>query len=176
MDVVHASALNPSPQTKRQIKERLSIGLSVARGGLLTMSELVTVTMPPVPGPAPAPNRPTGPGRARAARRPAPTTTRSTGWPRHSYLDTPAPPSAPTAPTWPRGASTAPTLGCAPFDVRRHHVNLWMIRLLTTKPLPRTGRPLAPASIARRLSLGGSTPFAQGSLVFRHARLRSQGC
>ena len=38
-----------------------------------------------------------------------------------------------------------------PFDARRHHIDLW-IRLLTTKPLPRTGRPMAPASIARRLS------------------------
>lgn len=41
--------------------------------------------------------------------------------------------------------------GVHPFDARRHHVDLW-IRLLTTTPLPRTGRPLAAASIARRLS------------------------
>jgi integrase/recombinase XerD len=38
-----------------------------------------------------------------------------------------------------------------PFDARRHHVDVW-IRRLTTIPLERTGRPMAPASIARRLS------------------------
>lgn len=42
-------------------------------------------------------------------------------------------------------------LGVHPFDARRHHVDLW-IRLLTTTPLPRTGRPMTAASIARRLS------------------------
>lgn len=42
-------------------------------------------------------------------------------------------------------------LGVHPFDTRRHHVDAY-IRHLDTTPLPRTGRPMAPASIARRLS------------------------
>ena len=42
-------------------------------------------------------------------------------------------------------------LAVHPFDARRHHVDIW-IRLLSTQPLPRTGRPMASASIARRLS------------------------
>ena len=41
--------------------------------------------------------------------------------------------------------------GVHPFDARRHHVDAW-VRVLTTEPLPRTGRPMAPSSIARRLS------------------------
>jgi len=41
--------------------------------------------------------------------------------------------------------------GVHPFDARRHHVDAW-IRLLSTEPLARTGRPLASTSIARRLS------------------------
>lgn len=42
-------------------------------------------------------------------------------------------------------------LGVHPFDARRHHVDAW-IRHLESEPLTRTGRPMAPASIARRLS------------------------
>lgn len=42
-------------------------------------------------------------------------------------------------------------MGVHPFDARRHHVDAW-VRLLTTEALPRTGRPMASASIARRLS------------------------
>jgi site-specific recombinase XerC len=37
-----------------------------------------------------------------------------------------------------------------PFDARRHHVDAW-VRVFTTEPLPRTGRPMASSSIARRL-------------------------
>ncbi len=42
-------------------------------------------------------------------------------------------------------------VGVHPFDARRHHVDAW-IRVLTITPLPRTGRPLASSSMARRLS------------------------
>ena len=38
-----------------------------------------------------------------------------------------------------------------PFDARRHHVAAW-VRQLTTEPSPRTGKPLAAASVARRLA------------------------
>lgn len=41
--------------------------------------------------------------------------------------------------------------GVHPFDARRHHVDAW-VRVLTTEPLPRTGKPMAASSIARRLS------------------------
>lgn len=41
--------------------------------------------------------------------------------------------------------------GVHPFDARRHHVDAW-IRVLTTAPLVRTGRPRAASSITRRLS------------------------
>jgi len=41
--------------------------------------------------------------------------------------------------------------GVHPFDARRQHVDAW-VRVLTTEPLPRTGRPMASSSIARRLS------------------------
>jgi integrase/recombinase XerD len=41
--------------------------------------------------------------------------------------------------------------GVHPFDARRHHVDAW-IRVLSTEPLPRTGKPMANSSIARRLS------------------------
>ena len=41
--------------------------------------------------------------------------------------------------------------GVHPFDARRHHVDAW-VRVLTTEPLPRTDRPMASSSIARRLS------------------------
>jgi integrase/recombinase XerD len=41
--------------------------------------------------------------------------------------------------------------GVHPFDARQHHVDAW-VRVLSTEPLPRTGKPLAPSSIARRLS------------------------
>ncbi len=43
------------------------------------------------------------------------------------------------------------TTGVHPFDARRHHVDAW-IRVLSTHPLPRTGRPLTTSSIIRRLS------------------------
>ena len=42
-------------------------------------------------------------------------------------------------------------VGVHPFDARRHHVDAW-VRVLTSEPLPRTGKSMAPASIARRLS------------------------
>jgi len=42
-------------------------------------------------------------------------------------------------------------VGVHPFDARRHHVDAW-VRVLTTEPLPRTGRRMASSSIARRLS------------------------
>ena len=42
-------------------------------------------------------------------------------------------------------------VGVHPFDARRHHVDAW-VRVMQTDPLPRTARPLAAASIARRLS------------------------
>lgn len=41
--------------------------------------------------------------------------------------------------------------GVHPLDARRHHVDAW-VRVLSTEPLPRTGRPMAASSIARRLS------------------------
>lgn len=48
------------------------------------------------------------------------------------------------------GAACA-DMGTHPFDARRHHVDAW-VRALSSEPLPRTNKPLAPASIARRLS------------------------
>ena len=41
--------------------------------------------------------------------------------------------------------------GVHPFDARRHHVDAW-VRSLSSEPLPRTGKPMGPASIRRRLS------------------------
>ena len=41
--------------------------------------------------------------------------------------------------------------GVHPFDAQRHHVDAWL-RLLQSDPLPRTGKPMANSSIARRLS------------------------
>lgn len=41
--------------------------------------------------------------------------------------------------------------GVHPFDARRHHVDVW-IRVLESAPRPRTGKPMAASSIARRLS------------------------
>lgn len=41
--------------------------------------------------------------------------------------------------------------GVHPFDARRQHVDAW-IRVLQAETLPRTGRPMAASSIARRLS------------------------
>src|SRR3954453_5233006 len=38
-----------------------------------------------------------------------------------------------------------------PLAAERHHVDLW-VRHLTTKPQPRTKRPAAPATVARKLS------------------------
>ncbi|HEY5843579.1 MAG TPA: hypothetical protein VIU87_19335 [Mycobacterium sp.] len=50
-----------------------------------------------------------------------------------------------------------------PFDARRHHIDVW-VRQLSTEPLPRTGRPMAPASIA--LSEGALTSVDwQGSEI-----------
>jgi len=43
------------------------------------------------------------------------------------------------------------SLGIHPFDARRHHVDAW-VRVLSAEPLPRTNKPMASASIARRLS------------------------
>lgn len=48
-------------------------------------------------------------------------------------------------------ASWCASLGVHPFDARRHHVDAW-IRVLSAEPLPRTNKPMASASIARRLS------------------------
>jgi len=65
------------------------------------------------------------------------------GYPRHSaraYLS-----DLKAWGAWCAGASVHP------FDARRHHVDAW-VRVLTTEPLPRTGRPMASSSIARRLS------------------------
>src|SRR3954447_16759322 len=42
-------------------------------------------------------------------------------------------------------------LGVHPLATERHHVDLW-VRHLTTSPQPRTGRPAAPATVARKLS------------------------
>jgi integrase/recombinase XerD len=42
-------------------------------------------------------------------------------------------------------------LGLHPLAAERHHVDLW-VRHLTTTPQPRTGRPAAPATGARKLS------------------------
>jgi integrase/recombinase XerD len=41
--------------------------------------------------------------------------------------------------------------GVHPFDARRHHVDAW-VRVMCSAPLPRTNKPMANASIARRLS------------------------
>jgi len=48
-------------------------------------------------------------------------------------------------------AAACAQMGTHPFDARRHHVDAW-VRALSTDPLPRTNKPMAPASIARRLS------------------------
>jgi integrase/recombinase XerD len=42
-------------------------------------------------------------------------------------------------------------LGIHPLAAERHHVDAW-VRHLTTTPQPRTGRPAAPATVARKLS------------------------
>src|SRR3954466_1945790 len=42
-------------------------------------------------------------------------------------------------------------LGVHPLAAERHHVDAW-VRFLTTQPQPRTGRPAAPATVARKLS------------------------
>jgi integrase/recombinase XerD len=42
-------------------------------------------------------------------------------------------------------------LGVHPLAAERHHVDAW-VRHLTTTPQPRTGRPAAPATVARKLS------------------------
>src|SRR5215213_5591241 len=41
--------------------------------------------------------------------------------------------------------------GVHPLAAERHHVDAW-VRHLTTEPQPRTGRPAAPATVARKLS------------------------
>lgn len=43
------------------------------------------------------------------------------------------------------------TMDVHPFDARRHHVDAW-VRALTTAPTERTGKPMASASVRRRLS------------------------
>src|SRR3954469_22166000 len=48
-------------------------------------------------------------------------------------------------------ATWCATLGVHPLAARRHHVDAW-VRHLTTQPQPRTGRPAAAATVARRLS------------------------
>src|SRR5664279_3231533 len=48
------------------------------------------------------------------------------------------------------GAACA-RMGTHPFDARRHHVDAW-VRMLSAELLARTNKPMAPASIARRLS------------------------
>jgi integrase/recombinase XerD len=48
-------------------------------------------------------------------------------------------------------ANWCSTLGVHPLDAERHHVDAW-VRHLTTAPQPRTGRPAAAATVARRLS------------------------
>ena len=48
-------------------------------------------------------------------------------------------------------AAACAQMGTHPFDARRHHVDAW-VRVLSADPLPRTNKPMAPASIARRLS------------------------
>ena len=45
-------------------------------------------------------------------------------------------------------AAACAQMGTHPFDARRHHVDAW-VRVLSADPLPRTNRPMAPASIAR---------------------------
>src|SRR3954447_6821073 len=48
-------------------------------------------------------------------------------------------------------ASWCAQLGIHPLGAERHHVDAW-VRHLTTTPQPRTGRPAAPATVARKLS------------------------
>jgi integrase/recombinase XerD len=48
-------------------------------------------------------------------------------------------------------ATWCATLRVHPLAARRHHADAW-IRHLTTQPQPRTGRPAAAATVARRLS------------------------
>jgi integrase/recombinase XerD len=48
-------------------------------------------------------------------------------------------------------------LGIHPLAAERHHVDLW-VRHLTTQPQPRTGRPAAPATVARKLSALSRVP------------------
>src|SRR5664280_3365995 len=48
-------------------------------------------------------------------------------------------------------AAACAQMGTHPFDARRHHVDAW-VRVLSADPIPRTNKPMAPASIARRLS------------------------
>jgi len=50
--------------------------------------------------------------------------------------------------TW---AAACAQMGTHPFDARRHHVDAW-VRTLSAELLARTNKPMAPASIARRLS------------------------
>ena len=42
-------------------------------------------------------------------------------------------------------------VGVAPLDAQRHHVDRW-IAAQTEQPQPTTGKPAAPATVARRLS------------------------
>lgn len=46
---------------------------------------------------------------------------------------------------------TLTAAGIHPLDARRHHVAAW-VRQLTSEPTPRTGKPLAAASVSRRLA------------------------
>lgn len=50
---------------------------------------------------------------------------------------------------WARWALTV--AGVHPLEARRHHIAAW-VRQLTSNPTPRTGKPLAASSVARRLA------------------------
>jgi site-specific recombinase XerD len=67
---------------------------------------------------------------------------------REAYPDTTARAYVSDLTAW---SSWCDALGAHPFTARRHHVDAW-IRHLTTQPLPRTGRPAAAATVARKLS------------------------
>lgn len=66
-------------------------------------------------------------------------------------------------------ATTCANLGTHPFDARRHHVDVW-VRQLESVPLARTGQPMAPASIARRLSaISAFYDYGIGAEVLDHS-------
>lgn len=65
-------------------------------------------------------------------------------------------------------------LGMHPLAAERHHVDLW-VRHLTTEAQPRTGRPAAPATVARKLSaLAGCFDFGvHDAQVLTHSPVTS---